>query len=161
MADKITIDIGVTGLTNVKALPYSGDMATVWNGTALVPVATAVPVFIDMVEVMVNTVGSGNYIAELPTVLQPISDDDGLWVTIYDSKNPPSVSDPIFGYIGPSCQAELINAVVDAISKLEINIDPCELKRALEGAVIKPTRTVLGPCKSGVVSPLGFNLSSR
>jgi hypothetical protein len=159
MAEKITIDIGVTGLTNVKALPYSADMATVWNGIGLVDVATAVPVFIDMVEVMVNGVGSGNYVADLPTVLESPSDNDGLWISILDTGTPPSVSDPLYGYIGPSCQSTLINAVVEAISKIEINIDPCELKRALEGAIIKPTRTVIGPCvRPPLTQPLGFNL---
>ena len=143
----ITIDIGIVGLTNVKALPYNADLTKVWNGTALVAIDSAIPTFIDMPEMLVNGVGSGNYITNLPAALEDISNNDGLWISIYDANATPSVSDPIYGFIQPSCQSTLIKAVVDAIAKLEINIDPCALQRALEGAVIKPTRVVFGPCQ--------------
>ena len=168
----ITIDIGVAGLTNVKALPYNADLTKVWNGTGLVLVNSATPVFIDMPEVLVSGVGTGNYTASLPAALADISNNDGLWISIYDTGTPPSVSDPLYGYVPPSCQSTLIKAVVGAIAELEINIDPCELRRALEGAVIKPTRIVIGPCEEHPVHPtemphphrrhpvqaLGFNL---
>jgi hypothetical protein len=148
----ITISIGITGLTNVKALPYNVDFTQVWNGTSLVAIGSAVPSFINMIEVIVNGVGSGNYKAELPTSLNTISDNDGLAISIYSSGNPASVSDPLYGYIPPSCQSTLIKAVTDAIAALEINIDPCELRRALEGITIKPTRTILGPCQQNAVT---------
>jgi hypothetical protein len=147
----IIIDIGITGLTNIKALPYSVDLTEVWNGVGLVSVDSAIPAFIDMAEVMVNGVGSGNYKASIPTALESINDNDGLWISIYDSSSTPSTDDPLYGYVPPSCQSTLIKAVTDAIAKLEITIDPCELRRALEHAVIKPTRTVLGPCQQHAV----------
>jgi hypothetical protein len=130
----ITIDLGITGLTNVKALPFSADFAQVWDGNLLAPVDAAVPAFVDMPEVLVNDVGSGIYKSPLPTPL----DDAGL---------SPSVSDPLYGYIPPSCQSTLIKAVVDAIGQLEITIDPNDLQRALKGTVVKPTRVVFGPCQ--------------
>ncbi|MCK9558581.1 MAG: hypothetical protein M0R50_11150 [Candidatus Cloacimonetes bacterium] len=144
----ITIDIGLTGLTNVMALPYSADLTQVWNGTSLVSIDSAAPVFINMTEVLVNSVGSGNYKAELPAALETISDNDGLWISIYNAGTTPKTTDPLYGYIPPSCQSTLIKAVTDAIAKLEINIDPCDLKRALAGANIQPTRVVFGPCQT-------------
>jgi hypothetical protein len=148
----ITISIGIPGLTNVKALPYNVDFTQVWNGASLVAVATAEPSFITMSEVMVNGVGSGNYRAELPTSLDIINENDGLMILIHNSGSTASVSDPLYGYVPPSCQSTLVKAVTDAIAALIINIDPCELRRALEGITIKPTRTVLGPCQQHVVS---------
>ena len=157
----ITIDLGITGLTNVNALPFSADFTTVWNGVSLTPISTTTPSFINMPEVYVNGVGCGTYIAELPTALESIDSNDGLWISIYDAGPIPSVSDPLYGYVPPSCESTLITAVIDAIGKLEINIDPCDLRRALEGTVIKPTRTVLGPCQQRpVTNPLGFKLNS-
>jgi hypothetical protein len=143
----ITIDLGITGLTNVKALPFSADFAQVWDGNLLAPVDAAVPAFVDMPEVLVNDVGSGIYKSPLPTPLDIISDNDGLWISIYDAGLSPSVSDPLYGYIPPSCQSTLIKAVVDAIGQLEITIDPNDLQRALKGTVVKPTRVVFGPCQ--------------
>jgi hypothetical protein len=101
---KLTIDIGIAGLTNVMALPYSADRTMVWNGAALISVSTATPVFIAMSEVLVNSVGSGNYVADLPSALESVKDTDGLWISIYDTGNTPSVSDPLYGYITPTCQ---------------------------------------------------------
>lgn len=167
---KLTIDIGIAGLTNVMALPYSADRTMVWNGAALISVDTATPVFVAMPEVLVNSVGSGNYAADLPSALESVQDTDGLWISIYDTGNTPSVSDPLYGYIAPTCQYDTINAIVSAISGLEITIDPATLKRALEGTIIQPERVVLGPCKQEpvnpckpsakkkAVKPLGFNL---
>jgi hypothetical protein len=143
----ITIDIGITGLTNVKAVPFSADFAQVWDGSLLASIDTAIPVFIDMPELLVNGIGSGIYKASLPTQLDIISENDGLWISIYDTGLPPSVSDPLYGYIPPSCQSTLVKAVVDAIGQLEITINPDDLQRALKGTVIKPTRVVLGPCQ--------------
>lgn len=147
----IIINLGISGLTNVKFLPYNADLSQVWNGTNLEDVSTAIPVFIDMPEVLVSTVGTGNYKAELPTSLDIINADDGLWISIYDAGAPPAVSDPLYGFIPPSCQSTLIKAVTEAIAKLEINIDPCDLKRALDGLVIKPQRVIYGPCQSPTV----------
>jgi len=143
----ITIDIGITGLTNVKALPFSADFSQVWNGDQLVAIETATPAFIDLSEIMVGGIGAGIYRADLPTPLDIINDNDGLWISIYNANSPPSVSDPLYGYTPPSCKSALINAVVDAISRLEITIDPADLQRALKGAIIKPTRVVIGPCQ--------------
>jgi len=143
----ITIDLGITGLTNVKALPFSADFSQVWDGTQLATIDTTTPAFISMPELIVNEVGAGIYKADLPAPLDIINDNDGLWISIYDAGSPPSVSDPLYGYIPPSCKSSLINAVVAAISQLEITIDPADLQRALKGAVIKPTRVVLGPCQ--------------
>jgi hypothetical protein len=143
----ISINLGVTGLTNIKALPFSADFSQVWDGTQLAAIDTATPSFIDMLELTVGGVGAGTYKADLPTPLDITNDNDGLWISIYDAGSPPSVSDPLYGYVPPSCKSALINAVVDAISKLEITIDPADLQRALKGTIIKPTQIVLGPCQ--------------
>ena len=167
----IIIEIGIAGLTNVKALPYSADFARVWDGVALALVDSATPLFIDMSEILVNSVGTGIYKASLPSALEYTNTEGGLWISIYNAGDPPAVSDPLHGYIVPSYSSALIGAAVDAISKLEINIDPAELRKALEGAEIRPTelifgpcadrtttRMVVGPCPQQPVRPLGFNL---
>jgi hypothetical protein len=129
------------------ALPFSADRMLVCNGSALVAVDTATPSFIQMTEILVSGVPSGNYSADLPTTLESQVDAGNLWISIYDTGITPSVSDPLYGYVSPANETALINAVTAAIAQLEVNIDPCELKRALAGAVIQPTKTVFGPCQ--------------
>jgi hypothetical protein len=93
---KLTICLGVTGLTSIKALPYTSDMSLVWDITnGLAEVAVATPQFIDMTELLVNSVPSGTYVVELPSALE----NENLWIAVYSSGIIPAVSDPIYGSI--------------------------------------------------------------